>query len=319
VFIATVISKWPEADFARGNCFPAGTPVATERGTVPIEAVESGERVWSFDFRAGQWVLCRVALVHSAAYEGEVLTLLFEDGTSLQVTADHPVWVIEGEGLATRPQLHYRDANEDSGFSLPGRWVHSQALRVGDQLCGRDGGRVRVQAILSRQALLPVYNLSVLGLPYYAVGLSGILVHNTESNIPSGKPVQRVASRRPTQLAPPDALPTRVGYRVVEDAELQDLIARGRWHFPDVGDTPTGQPGKWFYPTRAEALDTAADWSAQGGGPFTLVRSDIPVASITYRQSGIDATATMPQGKTGLFSEFAKGLAQALIEIISEL
>jgi hypothetical protein len=117
-----------------------------------------------------------------------VLTLLFEDGTSLEVTADHPVWVIEGDGLASRPQLHFRDANEDSGFSLPGRWVHSQALRVGDQVYGRDRGQVRIRTILSRQDSLSVYNLSVLGLPYYSVGQVGVLVHNTESNRPAGNP-----------------------------------------------------------------------------------------------------------------------------------
>jgi hypothetical protein len=122
-----------------------------------------------------------VALVHETPYEGEVLTLEFEDGTSLEVTEDHPIWVIEGHGLASRPQLHFRDACEDSGLSLPGRWVHSQALRVGDQLYGRDGAQVRIRTILSRQDSLPVYNLSVLGLPYYAVGSVGVVVHNTES------------------------------------------------------------------------------------------------------------------------------------------
>jgi RHS repeat-associated protein len=225
VFIATVISKWPEADFARGNCFPAGTPVATERGLVPIEEVESGERVWSFDFRAGRWVLCRVALVHETPFEGEVLTLVFEDGTSLEVTVDHPIWVIEGEGLASRPQLHFRDACEDSGLSLPGRWVHSQALRVGDQLYGQGQRCVRIRAIQSRQDSLPVYNLSVLGLPYYAVGSVGILVHNTESSSPRISTGDRFPSRDSTGKIHthgsklPDSVP-----RDWKPGEIQDAI-----------------------------------------------------------------------------------------------
>jgi hypothetical protein len=48
-------------------------------------------------------------------------------------------------------------------------------------LCGREGRQVRIRTILSRQESLPVYNLSVLGLPYYVVGPTGILVHNTET------------------------------------------------------------------------------------------------------------------------------------------
>lgn len=107
---------------------------------------------------------------------------------------------------------------------------------------------------------------------------------------------------------------TRVGYRVVEDAELQDIIARGTFRFPQGGDTPTGEPGKWFYTTRLGALDTAAHWESQGGGPFTLIRAEIPRSSITFR-GRIDPTPTMPLGKRAFFSEFCRGLGIPAIEI----
>ena len=103
------------------------------------------------------------------------------------------------------------------------------------------------------------------------------------------------------------------GYRIVEPAELKDLYARGQFYSPPYGDTPTGAAGKWFYSTPEEAIDTAASWSSQGGGPFTLIKADIPSASITYTQAGIDGTSTMPFGKLGYFSEFDRGLNNATI------
>ena len=165
------------------NCFPTGTVVVTELGVKPIEAVQPGDRVRSFDFRTGEWVVCQVAVRDSAEYEGEVLTLDCDDGSQLEVTADHPIWVMEGDGLSDRPQLKFRDAYEDSGLSLPGRWVHSQRLRVGDQLYAITGRCLTVRGIGSRADRLTVHNLSVLGHPYYAVGPLGILVHNTETAV----------------------------------------------------------------------------------------------------------------------------------------
>jgi hypothetical protein len=118
------------------NCFSAGTLVATPRGLQSIETIGSGDTVWSFDFPTGQWLACRVASCHYAEYNGQVVTLTLQGGTELEVTADHPFWVVEEDALPERPQLKYGDANEDSGKALPGRWVLSQYLRVGDQLSG---------------------------------------------------------------------------------------------------------------------------------------------------------------------------------------
>jgi hypothetical protein len=166
------------------NCFPAGTPVAAPDGFRPIETIGPGEPVWSFDFCAGQWIAARVEINQSAVYEGQFVTLRFDDCTTLEVTEDHPFWVVEGDGLAQRPQLKYRDANEDSGLSLPGRWVHSHALRVGDRLYNRTGGLLTIAGLRCCHDRQEVYNLAVVGLPYYAVGQHGILVHNTETGNP---------------------------------------------------------------------------------------------------------------------------------------
>ena len=60
-------------------------------------------------------------------------------------------------------------------------------------------------------------------------------------------------------------------------------------------------------------MDTAVSWGNQGGGPFTLIKADIPAGSITYTQDGIDGTATMLLGKLGFFSQFDTGLNNATI------
>jgi hypothetical protein len=211
-----------------GNCFTAGTPVATPTGLQPIETIGSGDAVWSFDFRAGQWIACRVAVCQSGKYDGQFFTLLFENGERLEVTADHPIWVIEGDALAGRPQKG-GDEYDDSGLALPGRWVFSQFLRVGDQLVGYNA-TTRIHEIRSREDSQPVYNLSVLGLPYYAVSPIGILVHNTrtpgstpniEENAAAGR-AREVAEAERLQAENPNASVQRERY--LRDAEGNRII-----------------------------------------------------------------------------------------------
>src|SRR5690606_13191248 len=43
-------------------------------------------------------------------------------------------------------------------------------------------------------------------------------------------------------------------YRVVENAELADLYARGKFYAPPESLSPTGNPGKWFYLFEQDAL-----------------------------------------------------------------
>jgi RHS repeat-associated protein len=164
------------------NCFPAGTPVLTETGSQRIEEVRSGEKVWSFDFTVGRWVLCHVETCQQSLYEGEFLRLELDDGDRLEVTADHPFWVLEGERLAERGPLRRDDAYGESDRSLLGRWVNSHELRVGDRIYTRLGSSA-VTGIVRWRDKRSVYNLSVLGRPFYAVGDAGLLVHNSNTYV----------------------------------------------------------------------------------------------------------------------------------------
>lgn len=69
-------------------CLVAGTQVASERGEIPIEQLKPGDLVWT---RQG---LKPVVSNSVSIQEKPTVTLVFEDGTTLTGTEDHPVWVL---------------------------------------------------------------------------------------------------------------------------------------------------------------------------------------------------------------------------------
>jgi hypothetical protein len=174
------------------KCFVAGTPVHTAFGLKPIETIEAGDRLWAFDRQIGEWRLCPVT--HTFKRQSTFLTrVVLGDGTELTGTDGHPFWVIEGENLGTRP-IGDHGSDERPG-ATPGRWVAMRALRVGDVVITLQGRVSRVAAVETRLEAVPVFNLSVEALHCYAVGESGILVHNGGEIYHDG--IQRLAKTKP--------------------------------------------------------------------------------------------------------------------------
>ena len=94
--------------------------------------IERGDRVWSFDFKAGTWQLCVVEERIDAEYDGPLVTLHVGIG-EVTSTAYHPFWVVRGEDLVEgRPKPGHVETHEDRGNALRGRWVNSHDVRVGD-------------------------------------------------------------------------------------------------------------------------------------------------------------------------------------------
>lgn len=83
-------------------CLVAGTLVETDRGSVPIERVAAGDRVWT---RQGLRPVKAAGLTARAA---EVGVVIFSDGTILRGTRNHPVWV-EGFGWKRLDDLCCQD------------------------------------------------------------------------------------------------------------------------------------------------------------------------------------------------------------------
>jgi hypothetical protein len=183
------------------NCFPAGTVIAAEHGPVTIESLRPGEQVWAYDFESGQWQLCPVRGRFERVYDGDLVTVCVSGG-KVESTGDHPFWVLEGEALGTRPRPQHVAPDEIHNRTTTGRWVDARDLRTGDRLLLRSGEKVCVHGLEVRLDRLLVYNIHVADLQTYAVGPAQVLVHNRP---PGGEPTR--PSGRPTQIAPPGALP----------------------------------------------------------------------------------------------------------------
>ena len=85
------------------NCFPAGTPVLTRRGDVPIEQVRCGDFVLTHRLR---WR--RVIERHVNVAGADVLEVTRDDGRTLRVTPTHKLYVL-GKGWVEACRLERGD------------------------------------------------------------------------------------------------------------------------------------------------------------------------------------------------------------------
>lgn len=133
------------------SCFATGTPIETPAGPVAIEALEAGTLVRSIDVVSGQ---ARVARVQRVVSRGPrpALQLRLEDGRTLRVTGEHPLWL---------PRL--------------GDFRPAGGLRVGDRLLGSEGAALRVDEV-APAGDIEVWELSVAAPDTYFAG--GVLAHN---------------------------------------------------------------------------------------------------------------------------------------------
>lgn len=140
----------------RAGCFGEGTPVETEDGLQPIEAIRTGDLVWSIDPDSGEegWHEVTQTFVHE---EPALELILEEHGASetITVTGEHPFWE------RTRG------------------WVGAGDLLPGDEVFTSRGGWARIGGGTWIDGDQLVYNLEVEGSHTYFVGETGAWVHNT--------------------------------------------------------------------------------------------------------------------------------------------
>jgi alpha-tubulin suppressor-like RCC1 family protein len=166
----------PVATTSQGTCFPAGTEVLTAEGLRAIDTVEVGARVYACDESAGAWATARVLARQYLQFEGDLITIRFGSIT-VRATGNHPFRVLRGAQLDIRPPA--RDVPpEVRATGINGRWVEARDLVKGDVLMAKDGGVAEITGVSSTLAKAIVYNLEVEGYHTYAVGRTGILVHN---------------------------------------------------------------------------------------------------------------------------------------------
>jgi hypothetical protein len=144
-----------------GECFVTGTPVWTETGEVPIEAIRPGDRVLSQDVATGELGYRFVSQVTTRSQvETRRIGWL---GHELVVTQGHPFWVV-GQG-----------------------WKMAKELQVGDRLrC--------IQDVVTVDDLQPgpeveVFNLIVPETHSYFVGRDRVLVHDAVLRASASPPI----------------------------------------------------------------------------------------------------------------------------------
>jgi hypothetical protein len=135
-----------------GICFEAGTLVAKDSGSVPIEAIRTGDLVWAFDTETGVTGLFTVTSIFS--HPTNALVEVVVDDEMVRATPEHPFWV------------------DDKG------WVGAEDLAPGDCVRTLSGGCQRVINVQVVFTDVQVYNFTVITVHTYFVGDGQWLVHN---------------------------------------------------------------------------------------------------------------------------------------------
>ena len=146
-----------------GTCFVAGTLIATENGSLPIEQITVGMMVYATNPETGETELKEV--VNSFVRESSELVHITVNGEEIATTPTHPFWV---------PQKGWTDAID---------------LRAGDRLQLLNGVYVIIEQVQHELLETPVtvYNFEVDDFHTYYITESQILVHNANCD-KMGKP-----------------------------------------------------------------------------------------------------------------------------------
>ena len=140
-------------------CFPANTPVLTDKGYTPIEEIRPGDCVVSFHEESGTIEVSTVFRTHTRTAPA-LVEIRLSDGGVVEATPEHPFYCVASRS-----------------------WVAAGALRSGDLLMTPSGETLSVVDVrYSEKTAVPVYNLTVERTHTYFVGSGGgeaVLVHNT--------------------------------------------------------------------------------------------------------------------------------------------
>jgi len=154
-------SEWLNCKIS-GGCFVAGTVIATPDGSKPIEEIEPGDEVLSWDESSGE-VMTNTVVRTFIRYADETIQLQVGDET-ITTTPEHPFWL------------------ENIG------WLPAGMLRAGDRLETEKAAGAIVIDVKRKSDHSSVYNLEVAeGHSYFVSGFC-LLVHNTCGPLPESNP-----------------------------------------------------------------------------------------------------------------------------------
>ena len=129
-------------------CFIAGTKVhVEEKGITNIEDVQVGDKVISYNHDTDVVEYKEVYKVR-VQEEKNVVKYIFENGTELTGTPDHPLFVV-GKGYSS---YYPKQTKEDSGLDV-------EQILLGDEVLHMDGYGVTISDIIEQEETDTVYNL----------------------------------------------------------------------------------------------------------------------------------------------------------------
>ncbi len=170
-----------------GNCFVAGTPVATTDGSRPIEQIRVGDWVLARDEASGEVAPSRVTRTFVTRNMAVIDVRIREaPGGDIRATAGHRFWTV------------------DRG------WVEASELTLGEALLDvRGRPPCHVDGMASEAAAETVFNFEVADVHSYFVGAARVLVHNPTGEQPCAghpNPVYYYPSPEPPGGYGPDNL-----------------------------------------------------------------------------------------------------------------
>ncbi len=132
--------------------FVEGTPVLSESGLKPIESLQVGDRVWTYDEATQQMDLKPIERLYTRVAP-DSLEIQFGEQI-VETTSNHEFWT---------------DQNQ---------WVAADNLKVGDAVLSFDGGYGRIENIRILEGSTRVFNFEVADNPNYFVSQEEVLAHN---------------------------------------------------------------------------------------------------------------------------------------------
>jgi hypothetical protein len=153
-----------------GSCFPAGTMITMADGTrKAIESVKVGELVKSFDPVTNIFMNSRVMELESPIREG-YYHVMFEDGLYLNVTSEHPLYILKADGRKGWGSIVPFDTYYEIG-NIPLK------IEKGDKVFSKNGEWRKIISFRYVPGTLRTYNLKSVSSTstFFA---EGNLVHN---------------------------------------------------------------------------------------------------------------------------------------------
>ncbi|MEL7219794.1 MAG: polymorphic toxin-type HINT domain-containing protein, partial [Bacteroidota bacterium] len=150
---AAIICNGTTCELIQGACFPAGTPIQTPSGIIPIEEISIGDTVIAFDESQQDTILATVNHTFSKVWQKMVQIVIGSD--TIMATNNHPFYI---------PALR--------------RYLPADSLRRQMKLLTLAGTLLTVQSATALDTTIQVYNFEVDEHHNYFVGEEGVLVHN---------------------------------------------------------------------------------------------------------------------------------------------